>query len=146
MTDTLEIYLNDTLEWSRGKRSAHAVHAFLAAHNIFYTHAVRVLNAKPRDFDAEDDSVVFDNELPVARAEKDDNTDALVIHVFSRKSEDRDVTAARAICAASMYYGLDTRTVMFADTFEDDAFSFIIRDAGRTELAPNTFTAASRWI
>lgn len=43
------VLLNDDLEWSRGKRAAHAVHASLALHGIKYRHAVRVLNAKPRD-------------------------------------------------------------------------------------------------
>ncbi len=134
----MRVILNDDLEWSRGKRSAHAAHAVLHKYGIRYTHAIRVLNAKPRDIP----------ELGKALGERvayrfDSESDALVIHVAVRKTENRDVTALQASYAALDYYRVEDIHIEVGGGTESEVRGCmtVIRDAGRTELEPGTVTA-----
>ena len=137
------VLLNDDLEWSRGKRAAHAVHASLALHGIKYRHAVRVLNAKSRDITGVH-AMLREDGAPLATAER--TPDALVIHVVVRGSDTRDDTARIAAECALRFYGIDGRVTAHASTHaEVRKLGVVIRDAGRTELTPGTLTAGADW-
>lgn len=84
------VLLNDDLDWTRGKRAAHAVHAALALHGVKYRHAVRVLNAKPREISGRN-ALFREDGAPLALAER--LQDALVLRVVVRGSDTRDDTA-----------------------------------------------------
>lgn len=83
---TLHIMLNADLEWSRGKRAAHAVHAALRAHHVVYDTPVVVLNANV----AEASSlahVVVDGDRVLSGANDPLTTDEpLVVRVVVRKT------------------------------------------------------------
>lgn len=137
------VLLNDDLEWSRGKRSAHAVHASLALHGIKYRHAVRVLNAKTRDITGVH-AMLREDGAPLATAER--TPDALVVRVVVRGSDTRDDTARVAAECALRFYGIDGRVTVRASTHAEVCkLGVVIRDAGRTELKPGTLTAGADW-
>ena len=140
------IVLNDDLDWSRGKRAAHAAHAALALHNIRYTHAVRVLNAKVRDIAACDLRLPVDNTRCGISREYD--ADAVTVHVIVKKSDTRDITA---LTAAQMvvyaYLSFVPHPVSLVSGTEADVLSqsVVIRDQGRTEIPHGTVTAGASW-
>ena len=137
------VLLNDDLEWTRGKRAAHAVHATLALHGIKYLHAVRVLNAKPRDITGAY-AYLREDGAPLACAEK--TPDALVLHVVVRGADTRDDTARIAAECALRFYGVEGNvTVRGARAEQVRALNKVIHDAGRTELKPGTLTAGADW-
>ncbi len=137
------VLLNDDLDWTRGKRAAHAVHASLALHGIKYLHAVRVLNAKPRDITGAHVYLREDG-APLACAER--TPDALVLHVVVRGSDTRDDTARIAAECALRFYSIEGRvTVLGATQDEVRSLGTVIHDAGRTELKPGTLTAGADW-
>ena len=88
---------------------------------------------------------VFEGERPVASAGREHG--ALVIRVFTRKSEDRDVTARRAVAAALAWYPEAGRVpeLRFVSSDAENIAEYRnhIRDAGRTELEPGTVTAVA---
>lgn len=140
------IVLNDELEWSRGKRAAHAAHAALALHGAKYTHAVRVLNAKPRDLD------MCDLRLPVEGVRcgmsRDYDADAVTVHVVVKKSDTRDTTALTvAQMMVYKYLGFIPDSVTLVSGTESDVLSqrSVVRDHGRTELPRGTVTAGASW-
>lgn len=137
------VLLNDDLDWTRGKRAAHAVHASLALHGIKYLHAVRVLNAKPRDITGAY-AYLREDGAPLACAEK--TPDALVLHVVVRGADTRDDTARVAAECALRFYGIEGNvTVRGARAEQVRALNNVIHDAGRTELNPGTLTAGADW-
>lgn len=141
----LEILLNDDLAWSRGKRSAHAVHAFLAYHKVRYLHAVVVLNAKPRDIASAESGVVLDaSGRPAAVARR--VRGALQVGVHVRKSDTRDDTARLAVLSAAEFYGVPVGEFRVVSSSEREVrcCRIHISDAGRTELEPGTLTSAAR--
>lgn len=147
MDRPFNIYLNDDLEWSRGKRAAHAAHAALALHGIRYTHALRVLNAKPRDIE------LCDLKLPVDDARSgvvvDHPNDAVTVYIVYRKSDSRDTTARIAAqTALYMYRGEVPNLFQITSSSESVIrdMPVVVRDQGRTELAPGTVTAGATWI
>ena len=137
------VLLNDNLDWTRGKRSAHATHAALALHGIKYTHAVRVLNAKPRDIIG-DHTYLREDGAPLACAEK--TPGALIIKTVVRGSDSRDDTARIAAECALRFYGIEGRVTPHGVRSEQvRTLPVVIHDAGRTELAPGTLTASADW-
>jgi len=137
------VLLNDDLDWTRGKRAAHAVHASLALHRVKYRHAVRVLNAKPREVTG-DHATFREDGAPLAVAER--VKDALVVRVVVRGSDTRDDTARIASECALRFYGIEGRVTPRSSTLKEvRKLTVIIRDAGRTELEPGTLTASADW-
>lgn len=128
------ITLNDTLEWSRGKRAAHAAHAALALYGIKYTHAIRVLNAKPRELD------MCDSVLPAEYGRcgivREYDSDAMTIKVVVKKSDTRDDTARMAVRMVIYLYTGDVATdfeIVSGDEYSTTHNDVVVRDQGRTE-------------
>lgn len=73
----------------------------------------------------------------------DAESDALVIHIAVRKTENRDVTALQASYAALDYYRVEDIHIEVGGGTESEVRGCmtVIRDAGRTELEPGTVTA-----
>lgn len=137
------VLLNDDLDWTRGKRAAHAVHASLALHGIKYHHAVRVLNAKPRDITGVH-AYLREDGAPLACAER--TPDALVIRTVVRGADTRDDTARIAAECTLRFYGIEGRVTPRSSTLKEvRKLTVVIRDAGRTELEPGTLTASADW-
>lgn len=140
------IVLNDDLEWSRGKRAAHAAHALLGLYGITYTHAVRVLNAKPRDLE-HCDIRIPDPEHRYA-VSRDYDSDSVTVYIASRKSDTRDLTATLAARAAVFLYTgeLFERVEIHSATAElVRQQRVVIRDQGRTEIPRGSVTAGASW-
>lgn len=142
----LHIMLNADLEWSRGKRAAHAIHAALRAHQVIYDTPVVVLNANV----AEASSlahVVVDGDRVLSGANDPVTTDEpLVVRVVVRKSDTRDDTAVAAVRAAMRAYRLPDIDIISIKEVAADTLKTVpgvIRDAGRTELEPGTVTSAA---
>lgn len=143
------VSVNNTLDWSRGKRAAHVAHAVLHLHGIFYTHPVVVLNAKAREVDGHSTAATLHDTdgRAVASAEWGDNG-ALVIRVVVTRAKSRDDTAiAAARVALDAYHKPDCKVfVREAFPSEIEAHDLPIRDQGRTELPRGTLTAAAKFV
>lgn len=142
----LSIVLNDGLAWSRGKRSAHAVHAMLRALDVDYDHAVVVLNAKAATLGACDIQVTDDEQRLRAGASRP-HGGQLIVRTVVRKSDSRDDTALWAMRAVLGLLGYPRIPISLSSGMEQDitGCEFFIRDQGRTELAPGTVTAGADW-
>lgn len=137
------VLLNDDLDWSRGKRAAHAVHASLALYKIKYRHALRVLSAKPREI-VGDHALFREDGAPLAVAERVGWS--LVVRVVVRGSDTRDDTARIAAECALRFYGVEGCVAPRSSTLQEvQRLKLVIHDAGRTELAPGTLTAGAEW-
>lgn len=145
LNEHLYVVLNDDLEWSRGKRAAHAAHAWLAARGINYTHAIRVLNVKPRELENVE-AVVPDTDHRYG-VSYDEASDALIVYIAARKSYTRDATAILAVNAVAYWYtGYVLSGVTITSGNSDDVLAMpnIVRDQGRTEIPAGSVTAGSR--
>lgn len=144
---TLHIMLNDDLEWSRGKRAAHAIHAALYTLGVRYTTPVRVLNANTAEAQelpitvtehGTDDVIVAASNIPLR--------EALVVRTVNRKRDTRDDTARNAVRAALAAYALPDHDIVIESCDRaafNNPFLRVICDAGKTELEPGTVTAAA---
>ena len=161
----MRIWLNDDLEWSRGKRSAHAVHAALHAMGVLYTTPVRVLNTNVRSASTfpihvwtsvDDDILVTTDDYGIAMTESDTlhavaeypDSHGLTVRTVVRRSDSRNDTATYAVRAAlGAYRLLETDIVIESSTLHDITClerhgASVIRDAGRTEIEAGSVTAA----
>jgi peptidyl-tRNA hydrolase len=145
---TARVVLNDDLEWTRGKRSAHAVHAVLRIVGHNYAHPVLVLNAKRREIEGDCPHIIRGREgMPLAGAYFDTRGGELrlVVRVDFDRSGDRDGTARLAVSAALLAVGITGIDFEIRSGTVTEALDCptVIRDHGRTELKPGTITAGA---
>lgn len=143
----VSVFTNAELEWSKGKRAAHAAHATLHALGESYTHPIIVLNANRGEL-AQYPMVYRDADGHAWSAaewgESEDGERRLVLHVLFRKKKYNEPPVLAAMMAARVY-GHEAH-VLVTDAAPADILHLpsVIHDQGRTELEPGTLTAGAR--
>lgn len=138
------IVLNDDLDWSRGKRAAHAAHAALAAYGVTYSHAIVVLRARTRDVRGAEYTFPGDSEM--CRLERSET--CLKLWVVIGNTATRDDTADLAARAAVFHHlgtiiGAGDLGIVSGTEDQIVEMPIVIRDNGHTELPRGTITAGT---